>query len=75
MALREEVDGAFRVIHFDAGGDDAHSVARRALVVAGVSLPPNSFVVSIDAERGRLLIHNLVPPAHSPGGPDEEWPL
>lgn len=75
VARREEVTGAFRVIRFEPGGDDARSAARRALVVAGVSLPPNSFVVAIDAERGRLLIHHLVPPARSPGGPGVEWPL
>lgn len=75
VALREEVEGAFRVLRFDPGGDDPYGAARRALVVAGVSLPPNSFVVAIDVEQGRLLIHNLVPPAHSPGGPDAEWPL
>jgi len=75
VALREEVTGAFRVIHFAPSGDDARSAARGALLVAAVSLPPNSFVVAIDAQRGRLLIHNLVPPGRSPGGPDVEWPL
>jgi hypothetical protein len=75
VVWREQMDGAFRLIRFDPGGDDPHSVARRALVVAGVSLPPNSFVVAIDKEHGALVIHHLVPPAHSPGGPDTEWPL
>lgn len=75
VVRREQVEGAFRVIQFDPGGDDAYAAARRALVVAGVSLPPNSFVAAIDAEQGKLLIHNLVPPAHAPGGPDVEWPL
>lgn len=75
LVLREAVDGAFRVVHFDPGGDDPRSAARRALIVAGISLPPNSYVVSLDAEAGSLLIHYLVPPRRPDDAADREWPL
>lgn len=72
---RAKVEGVFRTIPFDPGGDDAESAARRALVTAGVCLAPNTYVVAIDAERGEMLLHQLVPSAQPPGGGDREWPL
>jgi hypothetical protein len=35
-------------------------VTRRALLVGGRSLAPNSFVVGIDAGRDVMLVHQLV---------------
>ena len=66
--------GEYRDITFHPGGDDPVSAARRALVVLGVSLSPNTFVVAVDRERGLLRIHQLVPSAQ-PSGEDKEWPL
>lgn len=66
--------GEYRDITFHPGGDDPISAARRALVVLGVSLSPNTFVVAVDRERGLLRIHQLVPSAQ-PSGEDKEWPL
>jgi multisubunit Na+/H+ antiporter MnhE subunit len=67
-------DGAFHSIPFDPGGDDPTSAARRALVIAGLSVAPNTFVVDIEPERGTILIHQLT----GRGPPDEgdrKWPI
>lgn len=72
---REQIEGVFRTIPFDPGGDDPESAARRALVMAGVCLAPNTYVVAMDRERGELLLHQLTPSAQPPGGSNREWPL
>ena len=72
---REKIEGSFRSIPFDPGGDDAESAARRALVMAGACLAPNTYVVAVDRQRGHLLVHQLVPSAEPPGRGDREWPL
>lgn len=69
------VRGAFRVIPFDPGGDDPRSNGRRALVIASMSLAPNTYVVAIDYERRWMLLHQLVPSVEPPGRGDREWPL
>ena len=75
VILRRTVEGVFRSVPFDAGGDDAVSAARRALVTAGISLAPNTYLVDMDRERGILLVHQLVPSTETPGKSDREWPL
>lgn len=72
---REKIEGTFRSIPFDPGGEDAESATRRALVTAGACLAPNTYVVAIDAEQGQLLLHQLVPSVQPPGGGNREWPL
>ncbi len=69
------VPGCFRVIPFDPGGDDPRSAARRAAVIFGVSLEPNSYVITIDRTCDRMMIHQLVSSAKMPGNGDREWPL
>lgn len=75
IVRREEVAGEFYIVPFNGGGDDAHSAARRALVIAGLSLPPNSYVVALDANAGHLIVHQLVEGKKPPGDGDREWPL
>lgn len=75
LCKRAQVEGAFRSIPFDPGGEDAESAARRALVVAGACLAPNTYVVAVDAERRHLLLHQLVPSPQPPGAGNREWPL
>lgn len=72
---RGKIEGVFRTIPFDPGGDDAESAARRALVLAGACLAPNSYVVAVDRERGQLLMHQLAPSEQPPGAGDREWPI
>lgn len=75
LLKREQIEGAFRTIPFDPGGDDPESAARRALVLAGACVAPNTYVVAVDVERGQLLLHQLVPSAQPPGAGSTEWPL
>jgi hypothetical protein len=65
--------GRFLEIEFNPGDHSAISAMRRALVTAAVSFAPNSFVVLLDAKRGRLLVHQLVPAPERPR--DKDWPL
>lgn len=75
LARRKTVKGKFRTIPFDPGGQDALSTVRRALVTAGISLAPNTYVVAIDRRRRVLLVHQLIPSARLTGKGDREWPL
>lgn len=72
---RRSVTGALLALPFNPGGDDAESAARRAIVTAGVSISPNTFVVAIDRVHGVLLVHQLVKSPEPPGNGDREWPL
>jgi|GEM_PF-628397 len=45
-----------------AGGDSAEAVTRRALIVGGSSLAPNTFALGIDCERDVMVVHHLVVP-------------
>lgn len=74
VVRREQIEGEFCVVPFHAGDDDPRARARRALVVIGLSLPPNSYVVSVDAAAGHLIVHQLVRRATPPGGGDRDWP-
>lgn len=51
--------GRFERIPFEAGGNDAHSVARRALAIFTTTLPPNTLVIGIDRQRNYILVHRL----------------
>ena len=53
--------GAFSAVEFPAGGERRVDRGRRALVAAIGSLAPNTLVVDVDEEHGRLLVHELVP--------------
>jgi multisubunit Na+/H+ antiporter MnhE subunit len=61
IVTREPPDSAFRKVPFEAGGDDARSSARRALVKAGWSAAPNTVVIGVDREENLVLVHQLVP--------------
>jgi multisubunit Na+/H+ antiporter MnhE subunit len=60
---REAPDSAFRAVPFEAGGDDARSSARRALVKAGWSAAPNTVVIGVDRKENIMLVHQSVPDA------------
>ncbi len=67
--------GRFRELPFSTGtrGREAEEMGHRALVLAGVSIPPNTFAIGADSRRGVLLVHELLA---QPGPPkDKEWPL
>jgi len=57
---------------FEPGGPDARDAARRALVILGLSLAPNGFVLDDTEAQEALPLHRLVP---QPVAPDRRWPL
>ncbi|HZD04204.1 MAG TPA: Na+/H+ antiporter subunit E [Longimicrobiales bacterium] len=61
--LGDEREGAFRTVPFDANGGDVTSDSERTLVTFAVSVLPNSFVLGIDRDSGRILVHELEPGA------------
>jgi hypothetical protein len=67
--------GRPRSLRFEAGGADPVSASRRALVIAGASLAPNSYVIGVDPEASTLLTHQLVPKDPAPGQGDPLWPI
>jgi multisubunit Na+/H+ antiporter MnhE subunit len=54
-------EALFKVIAFEAGGDDSESAARRALAVVLTTIPPNFVVVGIDRDGQQMLIHQVSP--------------
>lgn len=69
-----DVHDVLVAVPFDPGSANA-SGTRCALVVVLKGLSPNSVPVAIDAERGALLVHELVKPRAAPAGGDPRWPL
>jgi multisubunit Na+/H+ antiporter MnhE subunit len=55
-----------RALPFHVGDDRADDVGRRVLTTVGLTLQPNSIVLGFDAERGVVLLHELVPTDGSP---------
>lgn len=49
----------FEAVPVRPGGDTAEETTKRALLVAGTSVAPNSIVLGIDQERGEMLVHHL----------------
>ncbi len=60
IAGRGAVGGRFRIVQVELPEDPSESTAKRALLIAGESLAPNSYVLGINEETGAMLIHELV---------------
>ncbi|MFN2475003.1 MAG: Na+/H+ antiporter subunit E [Chthoniobacterales bacterium] len=71
--FRQRGSGRFAEREFNPGNDHALSKTRCALVTAAISFAPNSFVLGVDCDRRRLLIHELVPQREA--ARDQDWPL
>ena len=52
--------GRFRVVPVALSDDPHEQAAKRALLTAGESFAPNSYVLAIDDRTGLMLIHELV---------------
>jgi multisubunit Na+/H+ antiporter MnhE subunit len=59
----KESEAEFVSVPLTAGSDDAESWARRALMVAYLTIPPNFIVLGIDREQQRMLVHQVSPTA------------
>ncbi len=62
LAHRQEPRSGFREVPVRYGGQGSQDRARRALLVGGKSLTPNSFVVGFELEREVMIVHQLVLP-------------
>ena len=72
-AMLNRRSGRFTSVRFDPGNHSSKSATRRALVVAGASVAPNSFVVQLDFKKRSLLLHEFVP--RSERANDMKWPI
>lgn len=71
--FRTRGEGRFDSIDFDSGNDSPSSKGRRALVIAAMSLAPDSFVLQIDRSGHRLVLHHYGRPASK--SKSKTWPL
>jgi multisubunit Na+/H+ antiporter MnhE subunit len=53
--------GRFFTVPVSLPEDPDQSATKRALLTAGESFPPNSYVLEIDTKQGLMLVHRLVP--------------
>jgi multisubunit Na+/H+ antiporter MnhE subunit len=67
LARGEEPASRFRELPVRYGDDSAEGITRRVLLIGARSLAPNSFALGLDAERGVLVVHELVPAREDPG--------
>jgi multisubunit Na+/H+ antiporter MnhE subunit len=58
----QEPRSGFRVVPVRFGGDSIEDKTRRALLVGGRSVAPNTFVLGLDHERDVMVTHHLVLP-------------
>jgi multisubunit Na+/H+ antiporter MnhE subunit len=56
-----ESEAEFASVRVDAGGDDAEGWARRTLLTAYMTIPPNYIVLGIDVKQQRMLVHQVSP--------------
>ncbi len=54
--------GSFRRVPVTFPDDPSEEATKRALLTAGLSFPPNSYVLEIDSESGEMLVHQLINP-------------
>jgi multisubunit Na+/H+ antiporter MnhE subunit len=60
LARGEQPSSGFREVAVRFGGQSAEARTRRALLVAGKSVAPNTFVLGLDAKREVMVVHQLV---------------
>ena len=60
LARGEQPPSAFRVVPVRYGDDTAEGRTRRALLIGGRSIAPNSIAAGIDKGTNTMLIHQLV---------------
>jgi multisubunit Na+/H+ antiporter MnhE subunit len=57
----EKSEAEFVSVPVQAGGDDAENWARRTLMTAYLTIPPNFIVLGIDVQQQRMLVHQVSP--------------
>ena len=61
LAHGEQPPSAFAAAPARFGSRAIEGATRRALLVGGLSLAPNTLVLGLDAERNVMVLHQLVP--------------
>jgi multisubunit Na+/H+ antiporter MnhE subunit len=56
----EQPPSAFLELPARFGDDTPEGVTRRTLLVGGISVAPNTFVLGIDKDRDVMVVHRLV---------------
>jgi Na+/H+ ion antiporter subunit len=60
VAGRGPVKGRFRLVPVTLPADSDEAAAKGALLIAGESFAPNTYVLAIDDDKGLMLVHELV---------------
>ena len=60
VALRQPPPSGFSEIAVRCGGQTPEARTRRALLIAGTSVAPNTLALGVDSERGVMVVHRLV---------------
>ena len=60
LARGEDPPSEFAELPVRFGDDTPEGVTRRALLIGGHSLAPNTFALGIDKDSGRMVVHRLV---------------
>jgi multisubunit Na+/H+ antiporter MnhE subunit len=60
VVRRQPPRSGFREVSVRYGGDTLEDRTRRALLIGGRSLAPNTFALGLDAERSVMVVHQLV---------------
>jgi multisubunit Na+/H+ antiporter MnhE subunit len=60
LAHGEQPPSAFLEVPARFGDDTPEGITRRALLVGGTSVAPNTFVLGMDSERDVMVVHRLV---------------
>lgn len=61
VARGEQPPSRFALVPVDPGDDSAEGALKRALLSAGLSVAPNTFVLDVDRQRRAMVVHQLVP--------------
>ncbi len=68
IARGEQPPSAFAELPARFGDDTPAGVTRRALMIAGTSVAPNTFALGIDPDRDVMVVHRLVAEPPGPEG-------
>jgi multisubunit Na+/H+ antiporter MnhE subunit len=60
IVLGQAPRSGFELLPVRYGDDTAEGVTRRALLIGGKSVAPNTYALGIDADRQALVVHHLV---------------
>ncbi len=60
LAHGEELPGGFRAVPYERVGRNPSERTHRTLATIGISLLPNSYVLGIDRDEERIVVHEMI---------------